>query len=78
MQGSADGVTFSFIRIGSVTHNVNSDQRRIPLQPRIEGEEVVLPIMNDSGVVLPGAWYLFAVSAEGVPSVARTVWVEQA
>ena len=40
--------------------------------------QVVLPIMNDSGVVLPGAWYLFAVSAEGVPSVARTVWVEQA
>lgn len=75
LEGSADGVRFSFIRIGSVTHNVNSDQRRIPLTPTVTGSDVVLPIPADSGVVLPGAWYLFAVSSEGVPSMARTIFV---
>ncbi|OAL54059.1 galactose oxidase [Pyrenochaeta sp. DS3sAY3a] len=75
LEGSADGVRFSFIRIGSVTHNVNSDQRRIPLTPTVTGSDVVLPIPADSGIVLPGAWYLFAVSSEGVPSVARTIFV---
>jgi galactose oxidase len=77
MEGIAEGVQFSLIRIGSVTHNINSDQRRIPLTPQVEGVDVVLPILADSGVMLPGAWYLFAVSAEGVPSVARTVYIEQ-
>lgn len=76
MEGSAEGVQFSLIRIGSVTHNINSDQRRVPLAPRLDGGDVVLPIMADSGVMLPGAWYLFAVSAEGVPSVARTIYVQ--
>ncbi|KAL6708861.1 hypothetical protein ACN47E_002268 [Coniothyrium glycines] len=77
MEGPTEQVSFSLIRIGSVTHNINSDQRRVPLTPRIEGTEVVLPILADSGVVLPGAWYLFAVSAGGVPSIAKTIYVQQ-
>ncbi|KAI2481306.1 DUF1929 multi-domain protein [Pyrenophora tritici-repentis] len=77
MKGSADGVKFSLIRIGSVTHNVNSDQRRVPLNPKVNGNKVELPILNDQGVMLPGAWYLFAVSKEGVPSVAKMVYVSQ-
>ncbi|KAH3974843.1 hypothetical protein HBI56_106920 [Parastagonospora nodorum] len=76
MQGTADGVTFSLIRIGSVTHSINTDQRRVPLSPQSNGTEVVLKIPPDSGVVLPGAWYLFAVSIQGVPSVAKTVFVQ--
>jgi galactose oxidase len=76
MEGTAEGVTFSLIRIGSVTHSINSDQRRVPLTPRrTNGTEVVLHLPGDSGVVLPGAWYLFAVSAQGVPSIAKTVFV---
>ncbi|CAO2657951.1 Nn.00g072110.m01.CDS01 [Neocucurbitaria sp. VM-36] len=77
MEGSTEGVQFSLIRIGSVTHNINTDQRRVPLMPSVNGLEVVLPLLADSGVMLPGAWYLFAVSSEGVPSVARTVYVTQ-
>lgn len=77
MEGSADGVRFSLIRIGSATHNINSDQRRVPLVPRMDGGDVVLPLIPDSGVMIPGAWYLFAVSKEGVPSIARTIFVQQ-
>ncbi|KAH8723245.1 hypothetical protein GQ44DRAFT_774295 [Phaeosphaeriaceae sp. PMI808] len=77
MEGAADGIAFSLIRIGSVTHNINSDQRRVPLVSQsTNGSEVVLKLPTDSGIVLPGAWYLFAVSAQGVPSVAKTVWVQ--
>jgi galactose oxidase len=77
VEGTAQGVTFSIIRIGSVTHSINTDQRRIPLVPQaINGAEVVLTLPADSGVVLPGAWYLFAVSAQGVPSIAKTVFVQ--
>jgi galactose oxidase len=77
MEGTAEGVTFSLIRIGSVTHSINSDQRRVPLTPQsTNGNEVVLKLPADSGIVLPGAWYLFAVSVQGVPSVAKTVFVQ--
>jgi galactose oxidase len=77
IEGSAEGVTFSLIRIGSVTHNINSDQRRVPLVPEsVNGAEAVLRLPGDYGIVLPGAWYLFAVSPQGVPSVAKTVWVQ--
>lgn len=76
MEGSAEGMQFSLVRIGSVTHNINSDQRRIPLTPVVNDAEAVLPVPADPGVVLPGAWFLFAVSTEGVPSVAKTVWVQ--
>ncbi|KAF2853433.1 copper radical oxidase [Plenodomus tracheiphilus IPT5] len=76
MEGSAEGVTFSLIRIGSVTHNINTDQRRVPLTPTAAAGEIVLPILADRGVMLLGAWYLFAISAQGVPSVARTIYVQ--
>jgi galactose oxidase len=35
-----------------------------------------LRLPGDSGIVLPGHWFLFAVSAGGVPSVAKTVLVQ--
>jgi galactose oxidase len=76
MEGSAEGVQFSMIRIGSVTHNINSDQRRIPLIPVTNGAEAVLTLPGDPGIVLPGAWFLFAISAEGVPSIAKTIWIQ--
>jgi galactose oxidase len=77
VEGPAEGVTFSMIRIGSVTHTVNTDQRRISLVPEAtEGSGVVLRLPGDSGIVLPGHWFLFAVSAGGVPSVAKTVLVQ--
>ncbi|KAJ1322829.1 galactose oxidase [Microdochium nivale] len=74
---ASEGVTFVLVRMGSVTHSINSDQRRVPItearQVAPGKHEIVIP--NDSGVVLPGPWYLFAMSKDGVPSVARTVMV---
>ncbi|EMD59761.1 hypothetical protein GGP41_008464 [Bipolaris sorokiniana] len=77
MKGSAKDVSFSLIRIGSVTHSINTDQRRVPLEPKVDGGKVTLPILNDQGVMLPGMWYLFAVSEKGVPSIAKTIHMQQ-
>ena len=76
MEGPAEGLQFSLVRIGSVTHGINSDQRRVPLTGAVNGTDCMLKLPGGPGVVLPGAWYLFAVSAEGVPSVAKTVWIQ--
>jgi galactose oxidase len=77
MKDDLKGVLFSLIRIGSVTHSINSDQRRVPVQAKVEGNKAVLSILNDQGVMLPGMWYLFAISAEGVPSIAKMIHMQQ-
>ncbi|KAH7066795.1 galactose oxidase-like protein precursor [Paraphoma chrysanthemicola] len=73
---SATGLKFVLVRIGSVTHSVNSDQRRIPLTSVTgSGASYTATLPSDSGILIPGAYYLFVLSAQGVPSVARTVQV---
>ena len=64
---------FALIRMSSVTHTVNTDQRRIPLSFSGTGGNYQLAIPADRGVVLPGNYMLFAMDSGGVPSVARTI-----
>ncbi|KAH7064347.1 ricin-type beta-trefoil lectin domain/galactose oxidase domain-containing protein [Paraphoma chrysanthemicola] len=67
---------FSLIRYGSVTHTVNTDQRRLPLDAvSSSGNTYTVTIPRDPGIALPGYWMLFALNSAGVPSVARTVKV---
>ncbi|OAL47793.1 galactose oxidase-like protein precursor [Pyrenochaeta sp. DS3sAY3a] len=76
LRSAATGLKFVLVRIGSVTHSVNSDQRRVPLISVMgSGTRYTATLPNDSGILIPGAYYLFVVSAQGVPSVARTVQV---
>ncbi len=67
--------SFVLMRLSSITHTVNNDQRRIPLaiQSTTGATAYTLAIPSDPGVVLPGYYMLFALSAQGVPSVAATV-----
>jgi len=67
--------SFSFIRYGSATHTVNTDQRRVVLNPTsTNGNTYTFTLPNDAGILLPGYWMLFATSG-GVPSVAQTIKV---
>jgi galactose oxidase len=66
---------FSLVRFGSVTHTVNTDQRRISLTTTT-GTVHNLQIPADRGVVVPGPYMLFALDASGVPSVATTIFVQ--
>jgi galactose oxidase len=67
----------SLVRLGTNTHTVNTDQRRIPLKlykfPFRSIYSVTLP--KDSGILIPGYWMLFVMDAEGVPSVAKIMMI---
>jgi galactose oxidase len=66
--------SFAIVRMGTATHSVDTDQRRIALTPTaVEGGGYRLTIPADRGVAVPGYWMLFAMDAKGVPSVARTL-----
>jgi galactose oxidase len=65
---------FAIIRMGTATHSVDTDQRRLSLVPTPGadgGYDLTIPA--DPGVALPGYWMLFAMDAKGVPSIARTI-----
>ncbi len=65
---------FVLMRLSSVTHTVNNDQRRVPLIATVVGTNAyALAIPADKGVVLPGYYMLFALSPTGVPSLSRTI-----
>ena len=67
-------LTHVLIRMGSSTHSVDTDQRRIPLSVQsINGDTVTLSVPNDGGIVPPGFWYYFAVASTGVHSIGLTV-----
>lgn len=66
---------FSFVRFGSSTHTVNTDQRRAPINPSgNNGNTYNVPIPNDAGQMIPGYWLVFAMN-NGVPSVGKQIRV---
>ncbi|MDP9052713.1 MAG: RICIN domain-containing protein, partial [Acidobacteriota bacterium] len=68
--------SFVLMRLSSVTHTLNNDQRRIPLQAQFaNGTTYVLTVPSNPGIVLPGNYWLFALNAQGVPSLAANVLV---
>lgn len=66
-------ISFAMIRYSTVTHTVNTDQRRIKITPIITGSTYTLRLPSDPGILLPGFWLLFALDSAGVPSVAQTI-----
>ncbi|PBP26978.1 galactose oxidase precursor [Diplocarpon rosae] len=64
------------VRMGTATHSINTDQRRVPLTDvSVEGGVYTATLPTDSGVLIVGFYYLFVVSEGGVPSLGRTVRV---
>ncbi|GIU57077.1 hypothetical protein NicSoilC12_28260 [Arthrobacter sp. NicSoilC12] len=65
---------FSLVRMSTVTHTVNTDQRRIPVAATaVSGNTASLQLPADRGVLVPGTYMLFALDGHGVPSVAATI-----
>ncbi|MFL9982751.1 RICIN domain-containing protein [Paraburkholderia sediminicola] len=65
---------FALMRLSSVTHSVNNEQRRVPVSFTVgTAGEYLVTIPSDPGVVVPGYYMLFALNAKGVPSVSRTL-----
>ncbi|KAM0743192.1 hypothetical protein ACQRIT_003369 [Beauveria bassiana] len=66
----------SLIRVGTSTHTVNTDQRRIPLKLARRGNNnssYTAPLPTDPGILLPGYWMLFVMNSDGVPSIAKII-----
>jgi galactose oxidase len=65
---------FALVRTTAVTHSVNNDQRRIPLTPSTtNGTTYTLDIPADGGIALPGNYLLFALDAQGTPSIGKVI-----
>lgn len=66
--------SMSLIRMGSTTHTVDTDQRRIPLSftsPSSNTYQFTIP--SDPGIALPGYWMLFVMNSAGVPGKAGVI-----
>ncbi|SFV17834.1 galactose oxidase early set domain-containing protein, partial [Pseudoduganella namucuonensis] len=65
---------FSLIRLSAVTHSINNDQRRVPLIfTATDAENYTLRMPENSGIAPPGYYMLFALDANGVPSISTTL-----
>ena len=77
VNADADVVEFVLMRLGSATHAVNTDQRRVPVSSEhIGATSFDVSIPTNANIAPPGNYYLFALSAEGVPSEAVTVNIQ--
>ncbi|MGV9243065.1 galactose oxidase-like domain-containing protein [Streptomyces sp. NPDC003710] len=61
------------IRPAAVTHSSDPNQRFVDLPLTVDGENVDLNVTSNPNLAPPGWYMLFAVDANGVPSVAR--WI---
>jgi galactose oxidase len=69
--------SFALVRLSSVTHSVNNDQRRIPLSFTTAAtfNSYLVNIPASRGVAIPGYYMLFAMNRSGVPSRATMIKV---
>ncbi|KAF7854632.1 hypothetical protein EAF04_010440 [Stromatinia cepivora] len=68
----------SLVRIGSATHTVNTDQRRVPLplsKVPLRRNRYGAHLPADSGVLIPGYWMLFVIDEYGTPSRGQTIFI---
>jgi galactose oxidase len=68
--------SFDLVRMGTSTHGLDTDQRRLPLviQSAVNGT-YTLAVPSDPGITVPGYWMLFALDVNGVPSVSAVILI---
>ena len=65
----------ALIRVSSVTHSVNMEQRYIPLAYSASAGALTATAPANANIAPPGVYMLVVVDADGVPSVGRMVQV---
>ena len=74
---TGDTVTaFSLMRLSSVTHSLNNDQRRIPVQFTAMSSTSYTLKTPAAGIAPPGYYMLFALNAQGVPSESKSILIQ--
>ena len=67
----------SMIRLSSVTHSINNDQRFISLEAEALSSNLYVAQLNSNvNVMIPGMYWVFAIDSEGVPSEGHRVQVK--
>ncbi|PKT70056.1 galactose oxidase [Streptomyces populi] len=69
-------VKAELIRPAAVTHSSDPNQRSVDLPLSVDGNNVDLNVTSNPNLAPPGWYMLFAVDANGVPSVARWVHLQ--
>ncbi|MFJ8006541.1 galactose oxidase-like domain-containing protein [Streptomyces fagopyri] len=69
-------VKAELIRPAAVTHSSDPNQRFVDLPLSVDGDNVDLNVTSNPSLAPPGWYVLFAVDANGVPSVARWVHLQ--
>lgn len=65
-----------FIRLPSVTHGFNFDQRRIPVNFQVvSSTSINVTVPSDGRVCPPGHYMMFLINSSGVPSIAKIIRV---
>jgi hypothetical protein len=72
---AADVTRVVLIRPGACTHEIDTDQRSIPLTFSSSGTTITAQVPSSSFVTPPGYYMLFALNSSGVPAVAPWVRV---
>ena len=67
---AASIASVAFIRMGSVTHTFNTDQRYIPLSFTAGADSLTVQSPSNGNIAPPGYYMLFIVNSSGIPSVA--------
>lgn len=67
--------TVALMRLPSVTHGLNFDQRRVVLTPQTPSTTSLTLTMPTKGTICPPGYYMLFVIANGVPSVAEFIKV---
>ena len=68
-----DVARVTLVRLASVTHAFNGNQRFLPVPFTAQGTTLRATLPGQPGVCVPGHYMLFVLNAAGVPSVARVV-----
>jgi Domain of unknown function (DUF1929)/Bacterial Ig-like domain (group 2) len=67
----------SLIKLGSVTHGFNFGQRLVKLKFNRSGDTLNVTAPDNANLAPPGFYMLFAIDANGVPSIASMVQVKR-
>jgi hypothetical protein len=63
----------TLVRLGSVTHTFNANQRLVSLAFTESGGSVTITAPDNGNLAPPGHYMLFIVDKAGVPSVSKIV-----
>ncbi|WP_181902246.1 discoidin domain-containing protein [Thalassotalea euphylliae] len=73
---SADTQRFSLVRLSGTTHHVNTDQRFLPVSSTKNADgSFNLRLNANPNVLIPGNYWLFALNANGTPSIGQTIQI---